>query len=155
MKPIWARTAAALIAAALALSAACSMFMPELEPPTLSVVSIELGRSNLFVQHLKVRMHVSNPNDRALAVEGLSYVLDVAGQEAARGVSSASFKVPALGEADFDMDVTANLAGTLLGLISRGMPSGKVDYRILGKVRLSHGLLRSIPFDERGTLTLR
>ncbi len=146
---------AALIAAGLVMSAGCSMLAPKLEPPRLSVASIELGRIDLFAQQLKVRMHVENPNDRALPVEGLSYTLDIAGEEAASGVSSASFTVPALGEAEFDMDVTANLAGTLLRLLSRGSHSDRIGYHIVGKVRLSRGLLRSIPFDEHGTFTLR
>jgi LEA14-like dessication related protein len=150
-----ARIPAACAVLLVAASASCSMFMPKLEPPTLSVVSIGIGSSNLFVQHLKVRMHVDNPNPRVLPIEGLSYVLYVAGAQAARGASSASFTVPPLGEAEFEMDVTANLAGTLLRLLSRASPSGRIDYRIVGKVRLAHGLLRSIPFDERGSLTLR
>jgi len=150
-----ARIATACAVILVGVSAACSMLMPKLAPPRLSVVGIELVSSNLLVQHLRVRMHVENPNDRALPVEGLSYVLDVAGVEAARGASTESFTVPPLGDAEFEMDVTANLAGTLLRLVSRAAPSGRIDYRIFGKVRLAHGLLRSIPFDEHGTLTLR
>ncbi len=147
--------ATVLIAAALAMAAACSMLEPKFVPPQLSIVSVQLERSDLFAQHLKVRMRVDNPNDVALPVEGLDYTLDVAGEEAAQGVSSASFTVPAHGEADFDMDVTANLAGTLLRLLSRRSSSDQVDYHIIGKVRLSHGLLRSVPFEKRGTFALR
>lgn len=147
--------AAALIAAGLAMAAACSMFKPKFEPPRLSVASIELGRVDLLAQQLKVRMRVENPNDRVLPVEGLSYTLEVAGEEAASGVSSASFTVPALGEAEFDMEITANLAGTVLRLLSRGSRSDRIEYHIVGKVRLSHGLRRSVPFEERGTFTLR
>ncbi len=154
------RTAATIVACAiaggmLAMLTACSLFMPKLVPPQLSIVSVELGHSDLFAQHLRVRMRVQNPNDVALPVEGLEYTLDVAGAEAAQGVSSASFTVPALGEADFDMDVTANLAGTLLRLLSHGSSSDQIGYHIIGKVRLSHGLLRSVPFDKSGTFALR
>lgn len=146
----------ALLATLLGTLAACSTFMPKFVPPQLSIVSIELGRSDLFAQHLRVRMRVENPNDRVLPVEGLSYTLDIAGEEAAQGASSASFSVPARGAAEFDMDVTANLAGTLLRLLTRGGSlSNPIDYHIAGKVRLSRGLLRSVPFEKRGTLTLR
>ncbi len=151
-----ARTiAASAIAATLALLAACSLFMPKLVPPQLSIVSIHLERSDLFAQRLKVRMRVENPNAVALPVEGLDYTLDVAGTEAAQGASSASFTVPARGQAEFDMDVTANLAGMLLRLLSRSSPADRIDYHIVGKVRLSHSLLRSVPFEKRGTFTLR
>lgn len=148
--------ATAILAVAVGALPGCALFTPRLATPQLSIVSIVLGRSNLFTQHLVVRMRVDNPNDRELPVEGLSYRLDVEGDEAARGVSTTSFTVPPLGEAEFDMDVTANLAGALLRLMSQaGSGSGIVHYRLLGKVELSRGLLRSIPFEERGSFALR
>ncbi len=149
----------ALTAAAAALiAAACSFLTPKFEKPHLSVVAITIGKSDFFAQHLDVRLRVANPNDRVLPVEGLSYTLEVAGQEAAHGASSTSFVVPPMGEAEFDMDVTANLAGTLLRLLlarSDASRSDRVEYHITGKVTLSRGLLRSIPFDERGTFGLK
>ena len=65
--------------------------------------------------------------------------------------------VPARGEAEFDMNVTTNLAGTLLKFLGRGSdaPGQSVAYRLTGKVSLSEGLLRSIPFDERGSFRLQ
>ena len=147
--------AAVPLVAALALSA-CSIFFPKLETPHLSVVGVELQKSDLWQQRLKVRMRVQNPNDRALPIKGLTYQLDVAGQEFARGVSGASFVVPALGEAEFDMNVTANMATALFKLLGRGERIGdSVDYRIRGKVSLSEGFLRSIPFEQSGSFKLQ
>jgi LEA14-like dessication related protein len=141
---------------ACSLLAACSLLVPRFQAPSLSIESIALERSDLITQHLKVHMRVDNPNDRPLPVKGLSYTLYVEGEEAAQGVSDASFTVPALGEAEFDMHVTANLAGTVLGLLARGADARPaVDYRIAGKVELSSGLMRSISFDRRGTFSLR
>ena len=55
------------------------------------------------------------------------------------------------------MNITANMATTLIKLFGRGEESlkDKVDYRIVGKVSLSQGLLRSIPFEETGTFSLK
>jgi LEA14-like dessication related protein len=130
---------------------------PRLTPPTLTVVDVQLQGSDLWEQHLKVRMHVQNPNDRALPIKGLEYTLQVEGQQFASGESAASFIVPARGEAEFDMNVTTNLAGTLLKLLARGSDtlSQSVAYRLTGKVSLSEGLLRSLPFDERGEFKLQ
>jgi LEA14-like dessication related protein len=131
----------------------CSL-LPKLQPPRLSVVDIDFQKGALWQQKLKVRMHVDNPNDRSLPIRGITYVLDVNGQEFAHGESAASFVVPALGEAEFDMNMTANMAGTIFSLLSHsGDPS--VDYRITGRISLSEGLLRSIPFDQHGTFKLR
>src|SRR3984957_3663294 len=94
--------------------AGCSLFVPKLEAPRLSVVGVELQKGALWQQKLKVRMHVDNPNDRTLPIKGIAYSLDVNGQEFAHGESAASFVVPALGEAEFDMNMTANMDGTII-----------------------------------------
>jgi len=143
------------IAAGLLLNG-CSLFVPKLETPQLSVVNVELQKSDLWEQRLKVRMRVVNPNDRPIPVKGLTCALEVQGQELAHGVSGASFNVPALGEAEFDMNMTANMAGALIRLLGKGESLGdQVEYRVTGKISLSEGLLRSIPFEDHGTFKLR
>jgi LEA14-like dessication related protein len=137
-----------IILLALGLSG-CSLFVPKLERPTLSVVKVQLLKSDLWHQELRVRMRVQNPNDRALPVKGIVYQLDVEGQELAHGMSGDSFVVPALGEAEFDMSVSANMANMLIKLLNKG--GTEVEYRIYGKISLSAGLLRSIKFDDHGT----
>ncbi len=137
-----------IILLALGLSG-CSLFVPKLERPTLSVVKVQMLKSDLWHQELKVRMRVQNPNDRVLPVKGIVYQLDVEGQELAHGASGDSFVVPALGEAEFDMSVSANMANMLIKLLNKG--GNEVDYRISGKISLSAGLLRSISFDDHGT----
>jgi LEA14-like dessication related protein len=131
----------------------CALLAPRFRTPRLSVLDVQVTKADLWQQQLQVRMRVENPNDRALPVRGLSYAISVDEQPLATGVSDASFVVPARGSADFNMSVTATLAGPLLTVLSRGR--GPVDYRLTGKVELSHGWLRSIPFEERGTFLLR
>jgi LEA14-like dessication related protein len=146
------RCASALLA--LWLGAGCA---PHLEKPELSVVGVQLVNASIFEQRLKVRLHVHNPNDRDLPIKGIEYSIEVMGQPAATGQSDASFVVPALGEAEFDMSVSTNLAGTLLQLLSRGSNAlaQEVPYRLTGKVELSEGWLRSIPFDQHGSFRLQ
>jgi LEA14-like dessication related protein len=147
------RCAAGLLTAALL--AACAL-APKLEAPKLSIVDAQILSSDLWSQRLKVRLRVQNPNDRALPVKGLEYTIEVEGQQFASGESAASFVVPAMGEAEFDTNVTINLAGALMKLLARGPSAGHdVAYRLSGKVSLSEGFLRSIPFDERGTFRLQ
>ena len=63
--------------------------------------------------------------------------------------------VPAQGEADFDVQVTANLASALSKLLSRRSSAESLEYRLVGDVTLSSGFLRRIPFDERGSVKLK
>ena len=139
-----------------ALLTACAL-APKLESPKVSIVGAQVVSGDLFTQHLKLRLHVQNPNDRALPVKGLEYTIEVEGEQFSSGESAASFEVPALGEAEFDMNVTTNLAGALMKLLARG-PNARgqeVSYRLSGKVTLSQGLFRSIPFEQRGTFKLQ
>jgi LEA14-like dessication related protein len=139
------------VAATLALTG-CAVLWPHWQTPTLTVVGIQVGHSDLWQQHLQVRMSVHNPNERELPVQGLTYTLELGGEEVAHGESGASFLVPARGDAEFDMNVTANAAAALLHLFAHNAAS--VQYRIRGKVELSSGLLRSVPFDQQGALQL-
>lgn len=131
----------------------CSLFVPKLQTPTLSILNIQLLKSDLWQQELRVRMRVHNPNDRTLPVRGILYTLELDGQAFAHGESASSFVVPALGEAEFDMSVSANMAGMVMRLLGQG--GNQIDYHLSGKIALSAGLLRSIPFDDHGTFHLQ
>lgn len=159
MRPVSTLVRAAALLTALAALGGCTLLAPRLEPPKLSILGVEIVKGDLFEQRLRVRVRVQNPNDRELAVKGLTYTIEVGGEEFGRGMSGSSFVVPRRGEAEFDMMLTANLAGTLVRLASRAQQSGArpdaLDYRIVGKVSLASGVLRSIPFEDKGTLKLR
>ena len=142
-----------LLCASLGL-AACGALMPKLEAPRLSVVGLEIVKADLLQQQLRVRMRVQNPNDRALPIRGITYTVQIAGEEFAHGDSDRDFTVPALGELEFDVNVYANAAPALLKY-SLGGRREPLEYRIVGKVQLSAGLVRSIPFNETGKLNLR
>lgn len=150
---------AALLAAAALTSAGCSSLVPKLETPRLSLVGLEMTEVTLFEQRLQVRLRVQNPNDIALPVRGLSVNFELGGEEFAQGVTARAFEVPAFGEAEFDMMITANAASAILRLVNAGRdrdkPRDSIDYRISGKLSTRLGLLRSVPFDERGSIPLR
>jgi LEA14-like dessication related protein len=145
------------VLAASSLLASCGALGGRMETPRLSLVDAQLVRGDLFEQRLKVRMRVQNPNDRDLAVKGITYAIDVAGEEFGHGMTANSFTVPRMGEAEFDMMVTANMAGMLVKVLggNRGGTADAIEYNIHGKVALASGILRSIPFNETGTLKLR
>ena len=139
-------------AAALALLAACSVL--RLEPPRLQVMEVSLLRGDLLRQQLRVKMRVHNPNDVELPVRGITYEVQLAGETFANGESSRDFLVPALGSSEFDLDVTANAAAAVLRMLG-SREQGDPVYRVLGKVRLAKGMIKTIPFDHSGTLKLR
>ena len=129
--------------------------LPKLEAPKLSVVSLKMQGGDIFSQRVLVRMRVFNPNTRELPIEGLTYTIEVNDAELGNGGTASPFTVPAMGEAEFDMQITANLAGALAKLLTRRNSSESLDYRLRGSVNLSSGFLRRIPFDERGSVKLK
>jgi LEA14-like dessication related protein len=145
----------AWLALALATGVAGCAAIPKLEAPKLSVVSMKMQSADIFSQRLQLRMRVLNPNARELPIKGISYRIEVNDAELAQGLTDAAFVVPALGEAEFDVQVTANLAGALARFLARGGNSETLDYRLVGSVALSSGFLRRIPFDERGSVKLK
>jgi LEA14-like dessication related protein len=83
-------------------------------------------------------------------VNGLDVDMELAGEPFARGESARQFVVPANGEAEFDMNVTANAMNALLKIA--GDKSGAVEYKLKGKLSTKIGLLRTIPFEESGRM---
>ena len=137
------------------LGAGCSSLVPKLETPDLQIVNVEVLRSDLLQQQLRVRMRVTNPNDRSLPVRSITYRMEVAGEKFAEGESDRDFEVPALGTTEFDVNVTANAAGAMLKLLGSGRKLDSIAYRLVGQVKLSSGFLRTIPFEEKGELNLK
>jgi LEA14-like dessication related protein len=119
------------------------------------VVDVQMVRGDLLRQEMRVRMLVQNPNNRELAVRSIEYQVQVAGEAFAHGESERDFTVPANGEQEFDVSVTANAAAMVLRLLGGGRRPDAVEYRITGKVLLAKGLMRNIPFDQKGEFKLR
>src|ERR1043165_4514903 len=114
------------------------------EPPQLTVVSMQVQSADLFSQRMLVHMRVVNPNARALPVKSINYRIEVGGADLAQGLADKPFVVPAMGEAEFDVQVTANLANALTQILGRKSSRDKLDYRLVGSVSLSSGFLRRI-----------
>jgi LEA14-like dessication related protein len=145
---------------AVVLALACSAFascavLPKFEAPKLSVISMKVQSADIFSQRMVVRMRVMNPNARELPIKGIEYRIEVNDAEFAQGLTDAAFVVPAMGEAEFDVQVTANLATALTKFLSRKGSQDTLDYRLIGSVSLSSGFPRRIPFDERGSVKLK
>lgn len=146
---LWGIAVAALLSTLPAWLGGCAT-EPKLEPPKVSVAGVQFVSGELWLQHLKVRLHLHNPNDRDLPVKGLEYTIEIAGQEVAAGASGQSFVLPLHGDAELDTHVTANLAGSVLKLLTH-VPGTLSPYRLSGKVSLGDGL-GHLPFEEHASL---
>lgn len=129
--------------------------LQNLEAPDISVTSLRLleAEQRGLEQRFAVGLRIINPNDRALTVNGLDFELDVNGRQLVRGVSDRRFELPRLGEAETEVIVTTSVLDLLWKAVEFGSRAdGKMDYRLKGRLHLGSGLVRTIPFDHRGTL---
>ena len=144
-----------IIALTLALGA-CSLIAPKFNRPNVTVISIQLRSGNLLQQNFAVKLNIQNPNDRALPVRGLHTELNVGGQQIASGVSDRAVIVPAFGEAEFDMTITANLAVALLKLADKAnQHADSIDYDLTGEANIDLPFLRNLPFHQSGSFSLQ
>jgi LEA14-like dessication related protein len=140
----------AMLAVALA---GCASIVPKLEAPTLAVTTVVIGGGNSQAQQIRLTFHATNPNDRAIAIRSIECNLELEGAAFAQGTTDAAFTLPALGQADFDLNLTANL-NSVLAALAGGFGHHTVDYRVYGKVHLQGGVVRTIPFDQKGRVRL-
>jgi LEA14-like dessication related protein len=88
-------------------------------------------------------------------VRGLHTELNVGGEQIASGVSDRAVVVPAFGDAEFDMTITANLALALLKLTDKAnQNTGSIDYDLTGEASIDLPFMRSLPFHQSGTFKI-
>jgi len=138
-------------AALLLLLASCSTGEPL--PPQVHVVNMQLLESSLFEQRFQVDLRIGNPNDFDLPLDGLTFDLDVNGEDFARGFSDQRVTVPRLGEAR--LSVVAST--TLLDLVRQFKllaERGDLAYRLHGTAYLNSLAVRQAPYESEGTFRL-
>jgi LEA14-like dessication related protein len=144
-----------IFALSLGLSA-CSLLAPKFNRPNVTVISIEMRGGNLLQQNFAVKLNIQNPNDRALPVRGLHAELNVGGEQIASGVSDRAVVIPAFGESEFDLTITANLALALLKLTDKANSrADSIDYDLTGAASLDLPFLRNLPFHQAGSFSLK
>ena len=131
-------------------TAACAT---KFERPNLTVVGVDMKSGNLLQQTFLVKFQIQNPNDRDLPVSGLHAELNVGGEQIASGVSNRAFVVPAHGQSEFDMTITANMALAMLKLANQHADS--IDYEVTGAASLDLPFLHDLPFHQNGSFPLK
>lgn len=137
-----------------ALLGGCTLLLPKLQAPRLTVVGVQIGPSGSMQQQpVQLRLHAVNPNDRAIPVRSIVCKLEIESMPFAEGRTEQEFVLPANGEIDFNVNVIANLNSALIALAG-GLGSHNVNYRVYGEVHLKGSIMHSIPFDQKGRVRL-
>ena len=134
----------------------CVSGASKLEAPKLSIVQASMTSADPFVQQFLVRVHVDNPNARALPIKKLEYKLFLEGDHFAEGESLKAFVAPANGSTEFDMMVQANFVSGIARLLSRltGERRSAIRYDFIGKVDVDIRFVPKMTFTESGMVEL-
>lgn len=142
-------------ALALLLTATGCASVTALEPPQVEVTSVSFlePMPGSLEQRFAVGLRLLNPNNRALAIDGLDFDLDLNDRRLASGVTNQPFELPRLGQAETSVIVTTSVREVLRQALDLGTRlDAPMDYRVRGRVHLGTGFIRSVPFDYRGRL---
>jgi LEA14-like dessication related protein len=146
---------ARLFALLLVLAAAGCASVSSLEAPEVRVTTLQLlePAPGSLEQRFAVGLRLVNPNNRAIAVDGLDFELELNDRRLARGVTNNPFELPRLGEAETLVVVTTSVFDVLRQAIDfASRPDAPMDYRVRGRLHLGSGFVRTVPFDHRGKL---
>jgi len=142
------------ICAALTLwTTGCANLPVTTTPPNLSLVSIEPVEVTPLEQKYHVKVRLQNPNDHALEISGISYILEVNGQPLLKGVSDESVTVPRFGESIIELSGVSTLFGFVRQFQAmQERETQGMHYKLSGKLSLDNRF-GSVPFNYEGALS--
>jgi len=131
------------------------------DAPTVRVVGLEPLPSEGLELRFTLKLRVQNPNETALAYDGLSVALDLDGRGVASGVSDVSGEIPRFADAILSVPVSISAFSVFRQLLARvgnentqgSALTEPIAYSIKGKLGGVGGAL-SARFGDRGELNL-
>lgn len=131
----------------------CASFL-NVEQPHVHLSDLKLVRGGVFEQRFNAILRITNPNDFAIELDGLSVKVLLRGREFAYGVSDSHTMLPRFGETELTVKLTASTLG-LLRQIPGVLDSQDVLYQLQGYVWVAAESIgrHKITFDEDGRLS--
>ncbi|MFZ5557832.1 MAG: LEA type 2 family protein [Pseudomonadota bacterium] len=151
MPSLFRRFAAVLTALVLT---GCAALPGGLEPPRVTISAMEMRDATLFEQVYAIQLRLQNPNNRDLAIQGLSFELEINDASFASGGSAEAVVIPRLGSGIVRVEAVSGPGSILQQLMKlQRSPPKPVSYRISGAAYVGPGGWR-LPFEDRGEFAL-
>lgn len=155
------RFLAVLILLLVAFISGCAT-LPNADSPSVRVVGLDPLPSEGLEVRFALKLRVENPNESALAYDGLSVKLDLDGRGLASGVSNAAGEIPRFSDTVLTVPVSISAFGVvrqLLALTDTSEGAGNllnqpIEYKLNGKLGAPEGSLRATRFSDSGSLDL-
>lgn len=139
---------------ALVLLSACASMPSDFEEPSVTLVSFLPVTSDSISPEFEILLRVTNPNRKALELEGMSYTLSLEGNKVLSGVANNLPVIESYGEATVKLKATANIFGSfslLTGLLSS--TKDKLQYEFNAKLDAGT-FVPNIRVSKKGLLSL-
>jgi len=122
-------------------------------PPKVNLAGLVPVGGTLFEQRFRVDLRVSNPNDFAIPLDGLSFDMALNGAHFATGLSNQSVTIPRLGSEVVEIEAVAGSVDLFRNLMIVAQ-QGRLDYQIKGTALIGGVVQDTVPFEREGRLSL-
>jgi LEA14-like dessication related protein len=134
---------------------ACASLQPEIDPPKVSLESFKALPSQGGAPRFEIKLRIANPNKQTFDIAGISYGVEIQGQELISGVTNDVPFIEAYSEEVVTLEAGLQLFHLLRLLASLGMePTDALEYRFLGKIDFK-GFVPTQRVEETGTISLK
>lgn len=132
---------------------ACATVPSDFEEPKVSVTSFTPVNKGTLAPEFNIVLRVTNPNRVPLEVAGMSYTIEVDGNEIMSGVANDLPVIAAYGEGDVKLHATANLFGGMQ-LMKSLMNQSRDVFEYSFNAKLDVGAFRpSIRVSKKGSFS--
>ncbi|MBF7074250.1 LEA type 2 family protein [Glaciecola sp. MH2013] len=135
---------------------ACATLQPHFEEPDIKVSSFRLLPGNTVNPTFEIGLNISNPNDFALDVKGLSYSASIKGNQVFSGVTNQIPKIAGYGSENISLTGQADLFGGLslvVDLLQQKNLDKPIEYELEVKISLG-GVIFPIYVTKTGEILL-
>ncbi len=124
-----------------------------LQPPSVTLVSMNVLEASLFEQRFTFKLRIQNPNDRDIPVTGMSFEVHLNDQPFAKGVSNKPVNLPRLGEAVVEVTAVSDLSGIIRQISELGKSNlSSLSYRIKGRLVIAS--FPDLSFENSGMIDM-
>lgn len=132
----------------------CASLGTSMDPPNVSLDSFSSLPSDGGGPRFLIKLRVQNPNEQSLDIVGISYGIELLGQEVITGVSNDVPLIEGYSEEVVSLEASLKLFQVLRLLASLGVsPTDEIEYRFSAKIDFA-GLVPTQRVEEVGQLTL-
>jgi LEA14-like dessication related protein len=144
-----------LVLPVLLLLVSCASIIPDIDPPRVTVESFKALPGSDTTPRFEIKLRIANPNTQALDIAGISYGIELMGNEVVSGVTNEVPRIEGYTEEVVTIESGLKLFQLLKLLAGMGHnPTDTLDYRLTAKIDFS-GLVPTQRIEESGSITLR